>query len=74
MVANYWVLAFGKDCDGHNRGRVDTFITEENAHMWAKCMNDSSDGIVYFATSSLDAMQEYCSEYGLDWIKYLDIV
>lgn len=74
QIPNYWVLAFGKDCDGHNRGRVYAFSESDNADRWAMEMNDSSDGISYFVTCSLDAMKEYCMEYGLDWENYMHIV
>jgi len=72
MVANYWVLAVGKDCDGFNRGKVYPFLVRSNAELWAKELNDGSDGIEYVVTSSLDRLREYCVYYVLDWTDYVD--
>ena len=72
MVANYWVLAVGKDCDGFNKGKVYPFLVRSNAELWAKELNDGSDGIVYVVTDSLDTLREYCIDYWHDWTDYVD--
>ena len=72
MKANYWVFAVGRDCDGYNNGRVYPFLVEANAIDFANVCNEGSDGILYYVTSDLEAMQEYCIDYGHDWTNYLE--
>jgi hypothetical protein len=70
MKANFWVIATGKDCDGHNGGRVDSFANEKDAVKFAEDMNDWSDGICYRVISDIWDMKAYCIRYGKDWEKY----
>lgn len=69
--AKFWVLGFGKDCDGYNYGYVATYLTKEEAIHSAYESNVSSDGIFYYATDKIGDMIEYCSDYKLDFNNYL---
>lgn len=72
LIANYWVLAIGTDCDGYAKGSVTPFAYQNDAVEYADGQNEWSDGIRYYITSSLDVLRDYCSDYNMDWMNYLN--
>jgi hypothetical protein len=71
MEANYWVLGFGRDCDGYNGGKIVPFADESEAQDYANMLNSGSDGIVYSVTYDLGVLIEYCDQYGKNLLKYM---
>lgn len=65
IIARYWVLQTGRDCDGYNSGRITPFTTRENAQNYAHESNEWSDGMGYFVTDSWDIVKSYCEDYSL---------
>jgi hypothetical protein len=71
--ATHWVLAHGKDCDGHNSGHIYAFDNEEDANDCSQSLNASSDGLQYTATRFWADVEEYCYEYNKDPLNYKTI-
>lgn len=65
-----WVVSYGLDCDGHNSGHIYRFSNEEEAYIFSKELNDSSDGLVYAVIKSKIELKEYCESYGKNWKNY----
>ena len=70
IKATHWLLVHGKDCDGHNSGHVYAFDNEEDVNEYSQSLNDSSDGLIYIATSVWSDVEEYCYEYNKDPLNY----
>ena len=64
--ANYWVLAYGLDCDGYNRGSVTPFDNMVAGRIYADECNHHSDGINYETTSNWNVVLQYCESYNLN--------
>jgi hypothetical protein len=71
--ATHWVLAHGKDCDGHNSGHIYAFDNEKDANDCGHELNSWSDGLRYFATSNWSDVEEYCDDYNKDSSRYKTI-
>jgi len=71
--ANNWVLAHGKDCDGHNSGHVYAFDNETDTNDCGQSLNASSDGLQYIATSIWSDVEEYCKDYNKNPLNYKTI-
>ncbi len=72
--ALYWVLGYGYDCDGFNRGEVESFATQSSACSRADDMNEWSDGIEYRVTGDIRELQRYCEDFDKDWKNYLHVI
>jgi hypothetical protein len=69
----HWVLAYGRDCDGHNSGQVYAFITKQKAEDFANYLSGGSDGLQYEVTDSWSDVEEYCDDYNKDSSRYKTI-
>lgn len=71
--AAYWVLAFGRDCDGADSCMVTPFSNKTLAQAYADAQNKWSDGRIYGVFDSVDELRKYCDSYMTDWTKYIHI-
>jgi hypothetical protein len=66
MENKFWVLEYGRDCDGcETRGTVYGFSNHEEAEQCLERCVEWSDGMQYQLTGSIDDLKEYCYEHQL---------
>jgi hypothetical protein len=73
MKATYWILTFGRDCDGYAKDRVIAFPTDSSAYDTAFNLSEWSDGLQYKVTNSFAEVIEYCEDSNLDSNDYIEI-
>ena len=73
ILAKYWVLAYGFDCDGYNSGAVTSYASREDAENEAMSQSEWSDGLQYVLTDDWNDVEEYCYSYNKKSINYKSI-
>ena len=70
-IADFYVLEYGKDCDGsETRGTITNFHHTEHKdakEFYRECC-ESSDGMQYVLTKDLNEVRRYCDIYDMDFI------
>ena len=66
IIARYFVLSYGKDCDGHEAFNLSRFSNKEQAEELDNYCNEGSDGIRHVMTSDWSQVVEYCLEWDRD--------
>lgn len=66
----FFVCAYGSDCDGYNSGHIYQFSTEQKAQQFCDKLNAASDGL-YYEVEDRGEAERYCSDFGISLPDYL---
>lgn len=70
MIARYWVLQMGTDCDGMDSGMAVGFSSKNEADAYADESNEWSDGLGYYVISDFEVLLAYCNDYNIGIPEY----
>jgi hypothetical protein len=62
-VGIYYVLGYGRDCDGTDAFSCVAFVDKQTAEDYCEGQNDWSDGKRYYVTTDMRDVYSYCADY-----------
>jgi len=65
-TAFFFVLGYGKDCDGCESFSLTSSSTKKLAEEHLESSIDGSDGVRYIMTSNMETVAEYCRDWDRD--------